>query len=128
MSEAMSIAMNSLSIGKAVDLLARALHWSPVGRTLTLHGAEGPSANEFSGLTGTVDSVDSHGVMVIRHTSRGTGEMTGNLCLRLSPRHKGWTAYSLMLVRIAVVAEMVGIDGRAKSATIAIVSIGKNRV
>jgi len=127
MSEAMSIAMNSLSIGKAVDLLARALHWSPVGRTLILHGAEGPCANEFSGLTGKVDSVDSHGVMVIRHTSRDADGMAGTLCLRLSPRHKGWTAYSLMLVRIAVVAELVGIDGRAQSATIAIASVGKNR-
>jgi len=128
MSEAMSIAMESLSIGKAVDLLARAFHWSPVGRILSLHGAEGPCANEFAGLTGKVDSVDSHGVMVIRHASRDATEQIGDLCLRLSPRHKGWTAYSLMLVRIAVVAELVGIDGRVQTATIAIASIKKNRV
>jgi len=128
MSEAMRIAMESLSIGKAVHLLARAFHWSPVGRTLTLHGAEGPCANEFAGLTGKVDSVDSQGVLVIRHASRDATEQIGDLCLRLSPRHKGWTAYSLMLVRIAVVAELVGIDGRVQTATIAIASIKKNRV
>lgn len=124
----MSIAMESLSIGRAVDLLARAFHWSPVGRTICLHGAEGPCANEFAGLTGKVDSLDRQGVLVIRHASRDAGGKVGNVCLRLSPRHKGWTAYSLMLVRIAVVAELVGIDGRAQSATIAIASIERNRV
>lgn len=124
----MSIAIETLSIGKAVDLLARALHWSPVGRTLTLHGAEGPYANEFAGLTGKVDSLDSHGVMVIRHASRDAEEKAGTLGLRLSPRHKGWTAYSLMLVRIAVVAELVGIDGHVRSATIAIASIPKSHL
>jgi len=123
----MSIAMESLSIGKAVDVLARALHWSPVGRTLTLHGAEGPCANDFAGLTGKVDSVDSKGVLVIRHASRDTEGNVSIRCLRLSPRHKGWTAYSLMLVRIAVVAELVGTDGCTQSATIAIASIEKNR-
>jgi hypothetical protein len=124
----MSIAIDHLSIGRAVDLLARALHWSPVGRTLALHGAEGPSAGEFAGLTGNVDSVDNHGVIVIRRARRDSDEKAGTFCLRLSPRHKGWTAYSLMLVRIAVVAELVGSDGRAQSATIAIASIGRNRV
>lgn len=124
----MSIAMERLSIGKAVDLLARAFHWSPVGRTLTLHGAEGPCAHEFAGLTGKVDSVDSQGILVIRHASRDAEKKVGNICLRLRPRHKGWTAYSLMLVRIAVVAELVGIDGRAQSSTIAIASIDKSRV
>lgn len=124
----MSTAIELLSIGKAVDLLARAFQWSPVGRTVTLHGAEGPSADQFAGLTGKVNSVDEHGVMVIRDARREMEELEGTVCLRLSPRHKGWTAYSLMLVRIAVVAELVGIDGRAQTATIAIASISGPRV
>lgn len=121
-------AIELLSIGKAADLLARALHWSPVGRTLVLHGAEGPAAKRFAGLMGEVNSVDDRGVILIGQAKCDSEEGAGACSLRLTPRHKGWTAFSLMLVRIAVVAELVGTDGRADSATIAIASISPRRV
>ena len=120
-------AIELLSVGKAADLLARALHWSPVGRTLNLHGAEGPAAKKFAGLMGKVDSVDDRGIIVIRLANCDMEEDAGACSLRLTPRHNGWTAFSLMLVRIAVVAELVGIDGRADAATIAIASINSRR-
>jgi len=120
-------AIELLSIGKAADLLARALRWSPVGRTLILHGAEGPSARKFTGLIGNVDSVDDHGVIAISQAKCETDAHAGSCSLRLTPRHKGWTAFSLMLVRIAVVVELVGLDGHAHSATIAIASISSRR-
>jgi hypothetical protein len=121
-------AIELLSIGKVADLLARALRWSPVGRTLTLHGAEGPSAKRFTGLTGKVDSVDDRGVIVISRAGCETEADAGACSLRLTPRHKGWTAFSMMLVRIAVVAELVGTDNRAHPVTIAIASISSRRV
>jgi len=120
-------AIELLSIGKAADLLARVLRWSPVGRTLILHGAEGPSAKRFTGLTGKVDAVDDRGVIVISHANFEMKEDGGACSLRLTPRHKGWTALSLMLVRIAVVAELVGIDGHASYTTIAIASVRSRR-
>jgi phage gp37-like protein len=127
MSETMSSAIELLSIGKAADFLARAIRWSPIGRTVVLHGAEGPSANMFAGLAGVVDSVDDSGAILIGQARQEIEDQAGTVKLRLIPRHKGWTAFSLMLVQIAVVAELVGSDGRAHSVTIAIASIGSRR-
>ena len=127
MSETMSNAIELLSIGKGADLLARALRWSPIGRTVELHGAEGPSARMFAGLAGTIDSVDDSGVILIGQAKQNAEDKVDPVRLRLTPRHKGWTAFSLMLVRIAVVAELLGRDGRAYSVTIAIASIGPHR-
>jgi len=123
----MSSAIELLSIGKAADFLARAIRWSPIGRTVVLHGAEGPSARMFAGLTGKVDSVDESGAMLVSQAGQETEDQAGTVRLRLTPRHKGWTAFSLMLVQVAVVAELLGSDGRAHSVTIAIASIGPRR-
>lgn len=123
-SQLMSSLTGAVSLGRLADRVAKAVGWTPVGRSVVLQGAEGPDSRYFSGLSGTVVSVGD-GVMYVEaiRTDRESGNIP--IRLRLTPRHKGWTPFSLMLVRIAVVAEFVN-DGNGP-ARVAIAVIGLDR-
>lgn len=101
----MSALAGAMSLGRIADRVAKAVGWTPVGRSVVLQGAEGPDSRYFSGLSGTVVSVGD-GVMDVEaiRTDRESGGSP--VRLRLTPRHRGWTPFSLMLVRIAVVAKI----------------------
>jgi hypothetical protein len=120
----MSVLAGALSPGRFADLLARTVGWSPVGRSIALQGAEGPDSCHFAGMSGTVVSV-SDGVMMVEAARENPESRGPPVRLRLTPRHKGWTPFSLMLVRIAVVAEIVN-EGSGPE-RVAIVVAGLNR-
>jgi hypothetical protein len=75
-------------------------------------------------MSGTVASV-SDGVMMVEAVRENQESESPPVRLRLTPRHKGWTPFSLMLVRIAVVAEVVN-EGYGP-AWVAIVVAGLDR-
>lgn len=111
------------SLGRIVDTIARAVGWSPAGRELVLHDAEGPDASLFEGSLGKVVSIDGGGIAVASNRSSGvSGDETR--VIRLTPRHLGWTGYSLMLCDVAVVATVRAADGR-DAQTIAIASMSR---
>lgn len=94
---------SALSLGRIVDAIARAVGWSPVGRGLVLHDAEGPDAGLFEGAAGKVVSIDGTGITLAgdRTSAFSNGEAR---LIQLTPRHVGWTAFSLMLCDVAVIA------------------------
>ena len=74
-----------MSLGRIADRVAKAVGWTPVGRSVVLQGAEGPDSRYFSGLSGTVVSVGD-GVMDVEaiRTDRESGGSP--VRLRLTPR------------------------------------------
>lgn len=99
------------SLGRIVDAMARAVGWSPVGRELILHDAEGPDASLFEGVAGKVVSVDGGGiVLACNRSSRVSADEVR--VMQLTPRHVGWTGFSLMLCDVAVIATVRAADGR----------------
>ena len=96
--------LSKLSLGYLADRIAHAVGWSPVAKRVVISGVEGPSANVFEGMIGTVLSVQG-GVMTLEpdravHPVWGEGPP-----LRLMARHEGWTPFSLCLGPITVVVE-----------------------
>jgi len=114
--------VDRFSIGRLTAWLADAVGWSPVGKVLELHGAEGPYADLFNGTIGTVLSLED-GVVVLQPYGSCPAVKAGIPRLRLTPRHGGWTPHSLMLSSIAVVVEAPSSDGRVGPVTIAIARI-----
>lgn len=93
-----------LSLGYLADRLAHAVGWSPVAKLVVISGVEGPSANVFEGMIGTVRSVQA-GVMTLEPDRTVHPAWSEGSRLRLTARHEGWTPFSLCLVPIAVVVE-----------------------
>ena len=93
-----------LSAGAIADALARASGWSPVGRTITFSGVEGPGAELLEGRSALVTAILG-GELIVEilpgHERRGEGYKI----VKLTPRHTGWTPFSLMLTGIAVVVQ-----------------------
>jgi hypothetical protein len=104
------------------DWLARVVGWSPLGRTIALHGAEGPFAAHFNGRVGNVVAIEGQVIVVDEVRSQVT-QHSAVTHLRLTPRHAGWTGKSLMLTPIAVVAEVRTPGGRDAPTAIAIARI-----
>lgn len=93
-----------LSAGAIADAFARAAGWSPVGRRITLSGAEGPEAVSLEGRSARV--TDILGGDMIAELLPGHERQAGGLRrVKLTPRHAGWTPFSLMLTGIAVVVQ-----------------------
>jgi hypothetical protein len=93
-----------LSAGAIADAFARATGWSPVGRRITLTGAEGPEAASLEGRSARVTEVlggDMIAELLPGHERRAVGLSR----VKLTPRHTGWTPFSLMLTGIAVVVQ-----------------------
>lgn len=102
---------SEFSLGRIVDAMARAVGWSPVGRELVLHDAEGPDASLFEGAAGKVISVDGKGITLACDRISGVSADLPR-SIQLVPRHVGWTAFSLMLCDVAVVATARAEAGR----------------
>lgn len=111
-----------LSIGYLADRLARAVGWSPKARLVLISAVEGPAAEIFEGLTGTVKSVEGT-VMIVEPDPSVHAERMAGSQLRLTARHRGWTPFSLFLRPIAVVVEAVPSDGRPSQVAIGTVAI-----
>lgn len=116
----------TLSIGSVADWLAHAVGWSPTGRTVLVSGVEGPAAELFEGLIGTVRSVDGT-VMIVDPARTVPSEWDDGSLLRLTARHRGWTPLSLCLGPIAVVVEALRPDGRPSPVAIGMVTIVRPR-
>lgn len=112
-----------LSLGRIVDAVARAGGWSPAGREIVLHDAEGPDANLFEGLSGKVTSFDGEGITLACNLSSGVSA-EGPRLIQLTPRHVGWTAFSLMLCDVAVIATAQDEKGR-DAQTIAVATLSR---
>jgi hypothetical protein len=112
----------TLSIGSLVGQLARVAGWSPEAKTLRISAVEGPAAEVFEGLTGTVKSVQET-VMMVEPDRTVHSQWTDGSQLRLTARHHGWTPYSLCLKPIAVVLEAVQPDGRPGPVAIGMAAI-----
>jgi hypothetical protein len=79
-----------------------------------LTGAEGPEAGWLEGRSARVVSLEDNDLIVEASVADGDG-IVGVWNLRLTPRHSGWTPYSLMLLGIAVLARRPGSSGTADS-------------
>ena len=111
-----------LSMGRLADGLARAVGWSPVGRRLEFSGAEGPLAPRLGAGPASVVALAGED-LVVECTGRAAVPAASPMRLRLSPRHRGWTARSLMLARIAVVVQEEPAAGGSGAVAIAIVRV-----
>jgi hypothetical protein len=112
----------TLSIGYLADRLAHAVDWSPVAKSVSISGAEGPAAGLFEGMTGTVLSVEESALIVEPDRKAHPAVAVGSH-LRLTARHRGWTPYSLFLRPIAVVVEVEPPDGRPGAVAIAVATV-----
>jgi hypothetical protein len=93
-----------VSAGAISNALAKAANWSPVGRRIKLVGVEGPEAELLEGRSARVTGVlDSEMLAELLPCHERGAE--GLRKLRLTPRHSGWTPFSLVLVDIAVVVQ-----------------------
>ena len=119
-------ALHKLSIGHLADRLAHACGWSPVGKKIALHGAEGPFADLINGTVGMVSSLE-RGVIILDPTHSARPTAFKDRRLRLTPRHAGWTPLSLFLTRVAVVVEIVEPDNRPGPVAIAIAAVARER-
>jgi hypothetical protein len=93
-----------LSLGYLADRFAHVIGWSPVTKLVVISGVEGPSANLFDGMIGTVRSVQGC-VMTLEPDRTVHPAWSEGARLRLTARHEGWTPFSLCLGPIAVVVE-----------------------
>lgn len=115
-----------LSFGYVADRIAHLSGWSPLAKSIAVFDAEGPHANLFEGVTGTVLSVDQGAVILEldRTVPRSMGQASR---LILTARHKGWTPYSLCFRPIAVVVEALQPDGQRGAAAIAMAMVVQRR-
>lgn len=114
-----------LSAGAIADALARAAGWSPVGRRITLSGAEGPGAEMLEGRSALVTAIlgsDLIAELVPSHKRRAEGHSR----VKLTPRHTGWTPFSLMLTGIAVVVQDESPHAGSGPVGIAMVRLARN--
>lgn len=109
------------SLGRLADGLARTLGWSPIGRQIEFTSVEGPLESRLCGRTASVIALVGENLVV--ECSDETGESP--LRLRLKPRHAGWTARSLMLAGIGVVAQVESARSGSEAAAIGFVRIAR---
>ncbi len=103
-----------------VSLAARLVGWSPVGKVLSISSVEGPGAAALDGQVFEVREVREDGLVVSLHGVRGP-HADGRPGYLLRPRHRGWTAGSLMVTSIAVTVHEAGPQGPGEAVAIAVV-------
>lgn len=108
-----------LSVGKALDVLAGILGWSPQGRRISVVSAEGPGRNRIDGRTFLVREVRD-GNLVIADWDASAGS---DLLLR--PRHRGWTVRSLIGTPIVVTVHQLTAAGTGDAIGMAEVRLSK---
>ena len=115
-----------LSLGYLADRIAHAIGWSPLAKLVAIYGAEGPSANLFEGVTGTVRSVE-HRTMILELDRTVHPSLNESSRLVLTARHKGWTPLSMCFRPIAVVVEDLQPDGQRGPVAIAMATVVRKR-
>ena len=102
--------------------LARALGWSPAGRTILFRDVEGPLAVWLSGRTGLVVGADGDQLR-IEVGANTSDPAPRSRMLVMTPRHSGWTGQSLLFAPVAFVVQDPNAAGGDEIASIATVSI-----
>lgn len=116
-----------LSLGRVADRVARSIGWSPTGKSIVIYSAEGPSAHLCNGLKATVRSADQ--TTMILEVDRVIGPACDDCAqVRLLMRHTGWTPFSMLFGPIAVIVQIVRLDGQAESVAIALAAVDRERV
>jgi hypothetical protein len=113
------------SVGSIADAIARATGWSPVGRRITLAGAEGPAAELLEGRSARVTGVIG-GELIAEILPGQERRAEGLSRVKLTPRHTGWTSFSLMLTGIAVVVQDESSDAESGPVAIAMARLERN--
>jgi hypothetical protein len=108
--------VDAISAGKAFELLARIRGWSPKGRSIVLVSVEGSRADSLENRVLEVQDVRGGDLVV------GTQQNAGDL---LRPRHRGWTAGSLMALSIAVTVHELSEDGPGEAIAAAVVRLDR---
>jgi hypothetical protein len=113
------------SAGAIADVIARASGWSPVGRRITLTGAEGPVAASLEGRSARVTE-NLGGEMIAEILPSHERRAEGVSRVKLTPRHTGWTPFSLMLTGIAVVVHDESPDAASGPVAIAMARLERD--
>ena len=113
------------SAGAIADVIARASAWSPVGRRIMLTGAEGPEAVSLEGRSARVTEILG-GAMIAELLSGNERRAEGLSRVKLTPRHTGWTPFSLMLTGIAVVVQDQSPDAESGPVAIAMARLERD--
>lgn len=103
-----------------VSLAARLFGWSPVGKMLSISSAEGPGANVLEGRVFEVREVREDALVASLRVVQ-EHHATGRPSYLLRPRHRGWTAGSLMATSIAVTVHEIGPQGPGEAVAVAVV-------
>jgi hypothetical protein len=96
-----------------------------VGRRITLSGVEGPEAEFLEGRSARVTGILG-GEMISELLPCHARRAEGLSRVKLTPRHTGWTPYSLMLTGIAVVVQDDSTDARSGPVGIAMARLARN--
>jgi len=115
-----------LSLGRVAGRVARSIGWSPTGKSIVIYSAEGPSAHLLNGLKATVRSADQTTMILEVDRIVGTAWDDG-AHVRLLMRHAGWTPFSMLFGPIAVIVQIVRLDGQAESVAIALAAVDRER-
>jgi len=113
------------SAGAIADALGRASGWSPVGRMITLSGVEGPEAELLEGRSALVTTIlgsELIAELLPGHQRRAESYRK----VKLTPRHAGWTPFSLMLTGIVVVVQDESPHAGSGPVGIAMVRLARN--
>ena len=117
--------LQRLSTGAIADAIARAAGWSPVGRTILLFGVEGPGAEFLEGRSARVTGIlgsEMIAELLPCHERRADALSR----VKLTPRHTGWTLFSLMLTGIAVVVQDESTHAESGPVGIAMAKLARN--
>ena len=114
-----------LSAGAIADAFARVSGWSPVGRRITLSGVEGPVAELLEGRSARVTAILG-GELIAEFLPGHERRAEGISRVKLTPRHIGWTPFSLMLTGIAVVVQDESPNARSGPVGIAMARLVRN--
>ena len=113
------------SAGAIADTFARSVGWSPIGHRITLSGVEGPEAALLEGRSVLVTAIlgsELIAELLPSHERRAEGVSR----VKLTPRHTGWTPFSLMLTGIAVVVQGESADATSRPVGIAMARLARN--
>jgi hypothetical protein len=102
-----------------LDVLAGIIGWSPQGRRIAIASVEGPGCELIEGRTFVVGEVRDGNLVV---TSLDSSKPSDYL---LRPRHRGWTAKSLMGTSIAVTVQPLTAAGAGDVIGTAVVRLSR---
>lgn len=109
----------TFSMGNALDVLAGILGWSPQGRQVSFVSIEGPGRELIEGRTFVVGEVRDGNLVVKTEDSSARSDYL------LRPRHRGWTARSLMGTSISVTVHPLTAAGASDAIGMAVIRVAK---